>query len=99
MTTAKLPALMPHEELPMASRLRLKLLGNDRGPIQGILDEANELAKLNRDWMLDGHQGVPQNCFLHYAVDAQVESRLSPDLPLFGLIEACTSGASIHTLS
>lgn len=49
--------LRPHEELLRASRLRLKLLDDNRKSFEEVLETITELAAINSGWFMD-HRGI-----------------------------------------
>ncbi len=55
---AAVRALEPHRELLRASRLRLKLLDDNRKSLEEVLDNASELAAVSSGWMMEDHRGV-----------------------------------------
>lgn len=55
---AAVRALEPHRELLRASRLRLKLLDDNRKSFDEVLDNASELAAVSSGWMMEDHRGV-----------------------------------------
>lgn len=50
--------LGPHRELLRASRLRLKLLDDNRKSFDEVIDNAGELAAVNSGWMMEEHRGL-----------------------------------------
>lgn len=55
---AAVRALEPHRELLRTSRLRLKLLDDNRKSFDEVLDNASELAAVNSGWMMEDHRGL-----------------------------------------
>lgn len=53
---AMVRALEPHKELLRTSRLRLKLLDDNRKSFDEVLENANELAAVNSGWMMEDHR-------------------------------------------
>jgi len=51
-------ALEPHRDLLRASRLRLKLLDDNRKSFDEVLDNASELAAVSSGWMMEDHRGL-----------------------------------------
>jgi hypothetical protein len=50
--------LEQHRDLLRASRLRLKLLDDNRKSFDEVLDNAGELAAISSGWMMEGHRGL-----------------------------------------
>jgi hypothetical protein len=55
---AMVRALEPHSDLLRASRLRLKLLDDNRKSFDEVLDNASELAAVSSGWMMEDHRGL-----------------------------------------
>jgi hypothetical protein len=55
---AMVRALEPHRDLLRASRLRLKLLDDNRKSFDEVLDNASELAAVSSGWMMEDHRGL-----------------------------------------
>jgi hypothetical protein len=51
-------ALEAYKDLLRTSRLRLKLLDDNRKSLDEVLDNASELAAVNSSWMMQSHRGL-----------------------------------------
>lgn len=55
---AAVRALEPHRDLLRTSRLRFKLLDDNRKSFDEVLDNASDLAAVNSGWMMEDHRGL-----------------------------------------
>lgn len=65
--------LQEHDELLRTSRLRVKLLDDDRRSLMDVLANAQRLAAINSGWFMEGHRGLL----------GALKRLLQPDLGIF----------------